>query len=289
MDRIQDLYAMGVPRHKHGCEGQEFDGRPKHVQGHGGHGPGGAHGYRLQSSEPSGPGDAYGRESRKQFKARDLPTNIYGPRALAAGNLGGGGGGGWPEEGGEGGEGHGGGGEAWPREEHGEWAARGETGSAESQAARFERLYHDARRVSQRRREAGLKRNVRRRLCAAANRSRAEHGQARARFASLLLTASRYLSPTSEVARAFCPRGKGSCHFGVGHLAPDPRFYFVLLQGGVHGLFCVCAGGTEAPGGGGSRSREAFFHPAASHGPPQPEPVGPQRRLGQRPVRVREG
>jgi hypothetical protein len=156
MDRIQDLYAMGVPRHKHGCEGQEFDGRPKHVQGHGGHGPGGAHGYRLQSSEPSGPGDAYGRESRKQFKARDLPTNIYGPRALAAGNLGGGGGGGWPEEGGGGGEVHGGGGEAWPREEHGAWAARGETGSAESQAARFERLYDDARRVSQSEEGGGL-------------------------------------------------------------------------------------------------------------------------------------
>ena len=41
MDRIEDLYAMGVLRHRHG--GEYHEGLPG-VQGYGGHGPGGAHG-----------------------------------------------------------------------------------------------------------------------------------------------------------------------------------------------------------------------------------------------------
>lgn len=45
MDRIEDLYAMGVPRHQRGLGGQEFEGgHLPRGQGHGGHGPGGAHG-----------------------------------------------------------------------------------------------------------------------------------------------------------------------------------------------------------------------------------------------------
>jgi hypothetical protein len=84
----------------------------------------------LQSTEPSGPGDAFGQEIHKPFKARELPARIYGSSRIRDG-------------GGDDEYNEGGGGNAF--EDGG-----GGGSAAESQAERFEQLYYDARRVRQR-------------------------------------------------------------------------------------------------------------------------------------------
>jgi len=91
--------------------------------------------YRLQSTEPSGPGDAFGQEIHKPFKARELPARIYGSSSrIRVGS----GFAGDDDDGDYGGAAYEGGGNG------------GGGSGAEAQAERFEQLYYDARRVRRR-------------------------------------------------------------------------------------------------------------------------------------------
>ena len=150
-DRLEALYAMGVDRHSRAMhqarttdDGEEFDeplGPP--CAGHGGHGPGGSHGYRLQSGRGSGAGDAYGQElsPSRQFRAKPLPSRLYA-HAQRRASPGDGSAGGADDEWGD----------------TGYFDASGEGHSAhgvgegsryhDAPGTRFERLYDDARRIA---------------------------------------------------------------------------------------------------------------------------------------------